>query len=103
MMRLAFLFLTASWLSGCAYNVPAINIAATNVYSTYDTKVPGTFALVLDDSVTNVSRQVKASGHVCSAHTYPIAIGDSIGVSVRKLMESQFDEVVVRTTMPSAD
>jgi hypothetical protein len=103
MLRFVCITIAVAIMSGCAYQVPAINVSAPNVYTTYENRIPGSYVLLIDDSVTSVSRQMKASGHVCSAHTYPIFLGDSAGTSVKKLMESLFDNMTVVSSMPTTD
>lgn len=103
MLRIGALLAIAIIGSGCAYQVPAVRVSAPNIYSTYDNKISGNYALVLDDSVTNISREIKASSHVCSAHTYPLNLGDSAGTAVKNVMTSLFENMSVRTSMPSMD
>lgn len=103
MTRTILSLLVIASISGCAYNVPTISVAPTNIYTTYENKIPGNFALIVDDSVTNVSRQVRSSSHVCSAHTFPIVLGDSAASSINRLMESLFDNITTRSTMPTSD
>jgi hypothetical protein len=97
------LFLVVVICSGCAYQVPAINVATPNVYTTYESKIQGNYILLVDESVTNISRDVRASGHVCSAHNYPIALGNSMSASVKRLMESLFENVNTAASMPSKE
>lgn len=89
--------------SGCAYTVPPVSVRAPNVYSSYDAKIAGSYALVLDDSVRSVSRQVRASSHVCSAHNYPVDMGNAVASSIKGTLESIFESVVERTVPPSRE
>lgn len=89
--------------SGCAYNVQPVSTKAINIYSSYESKVPGQFAVVLDDSIRNVSREVKPTSHVCSAHTYPVSFGDAISVSVKHTLDSVLEQTVEQSTMPSTE
>lgn len=103
-MKLSYLVIgMAGLVSGCAYNVQPVSTKAINIYSSYESKVPGQFAVVLDDSIRNVNREIKPVSHVCSAHTYPISIGDSIAVSVKHTLDSVFEQTVEQSTMPTSE
>lgn len=93
----------AGLVSGCAYNVQPVSTKAINIYSSYDSKVPGQYAVVLDDSIRHVNREIKPVSHVCSAHTYPIALGESIAISVKHTLDSVFEQTVEQSTMPSSE
>jgi hypothetical protein len=88
-------------LSGCAYSVKPISMPAVNIYSSYDDKIPGTWIIIIDDSAKNVLREIRASSHVCSAHTYPIYFGDAITTSINRTMHSVFENTIERTNMPT--
>ncbi|MDP2002154.1 MAG: hypothetical protein ACYCX0_10575 [Desulfurivibrionaceae bacterium] len=103
-MKLIILIIgLAGLVSGCAYNVQPVSTKAINIYSSYESKVPGQFAVVLDDSIRNVNREVKPVSHVCSAHSYPIFLGESIAVSVKHTLDSVFEQTVEQSTMPSTE
>jgi hypothetical protein len=77
---------------------------AVNNYSAYDDKIPGNYALVIDESMRNIERQIKPVTLVCQAHSYPIVIGDSLTVSVKQTLASIFESPIVeQTTVPSND
>ena len=97
------LFFYVVILSGCAYNVKPVSMPALNIYSSYDEKIPGTWVVVIDDSAKNVVREISASSHVCSAHKYPINVGDTIATSIKRTMDSIFENVIERVNMPSSD
>ncbi|MBI5886650.1 MAG: hypothetical protein HZB85_08760 [Deltaproteobacteria bacterium] len=90
-------------VSGCAYNVQPVSTKAINIYSSYENKVPGQFAVVLDDSIRNVNREVKPVSYACSAHSYPISLSDSIAVSVKHTLDSVFESTVEQSTVPSGE
>jgi hypothetical protein len=91
------------FLSGCAYSVQPVSTRAVNIYSAYENKVPGNFILVMDDSIRNVNREVTPASYVCRAHRYPIAVGDSLAVSIKQTMESIFEHVNEQGSAPSGD
>ncbi len=89
-------------LSGCAYNVKPISMPALQIYSSYDEKIPGTWVVVIDDSAKNVVRDISAASYVCSAHKYPINTGNTIATSIKRTMDSIFENVIERTNMPTS-
>jgi len=103
MKRHAVLGLLSLILSSCAYNVQPVSTKAINIYSAYETKIPGAYALIIDDSVRNVNREIAPVSYVCSAHRYPIAVGDSLAVSVKQTLDSVFEQVIEQRTLPSSE
>ena len=93
----------AAFLTGCAYNVQTTSVPVVNVQASYDTKIPGKFALVIDDSLKDANRQVKPSSFVCSAHTFPVSMGSGLSTSLQRLFEQIFEDVQTRPNMPTAD
>lgn len=90
------------FLGGCAYNIAPTNAPAVNVYSSYDSKIPGTWVLVVDPSV-EFSRDIKPSTYICQAHKYPFSTGDSIKASVTQTLTNVFEELAIRPSSPSAE
>lgn len=101
-VKLIWAVVTVSALSACAYNVQPTSAPAVNVYSSYDSKIPGTWTLVVDPSV-EFQREIKPSTYVCSAHKYPFSSGDTIKASVTQTIQNVFEEVSVRTAAPSQE
>lgn len=93
--------ITIALASGCTYAVKPMSAPAVNVYTSYDDKIPGRWAVVVDDSV-NVRRELKASTHVCSAHTYPFEAGETLRTSIHRTMEQVFETAEPRPTPPSS-
>ncbi len=88
---------------GCAYSVPTKVSPAVNIYSSYENKVPGTVVLVMDDSIKNVSQEIKASSYVCSAHKFPVRLDSALGQSIRQTTEAIFETVIEQNTLPTKD
>lgn len=61
--------LFATLLSACAYNAPVDVSPAYNVYSNYEDKLPGRYALYVDSAEAKGEGEIK--GFACSAHSYP--------------------------------
>ena len=57
-------------LSGCTYQVQTVSAPQLNVYSNYTDKVPGKWALVVDDGAFN--QAVHSEGLACGAHSFPL-------------------------------
>lgn len=93
----------AGLISGCAYKVQPASTRAINIYSSYDGKIPGRFAVVLDERIRNERREIKPVTYVCGAHTYPVSLGDSIAVSLKHTLDQVFEETVERSSMPASD
>lgn len=89
--------------TGCTYKVAPVSAPAVNVYSSYDTQIPGRWVLVSDDSMEDFRREVKPSSYECSAHKYPLEVGDSLSSSVASTLGRIFEEVEIRRTTPSLE
>lgn len=100
--RLPFFLMTAAIFvgSGCAFNVKPVVSPAINIYSSYEDKIPGTFILILDSTVKSCTRDVRASTHFCSGHTYPVDIGEPLSVSIERTMQSIFEIVILKDSVP---
>jgi len=95
------LALSLSYLSSCSYSVAPTAAPAVNVYSSYDTKIQGRWALVIDEGTTEFNRVIKSSSYACSAHKYPLNSGDTISLSIKRTMANVFHEVIEMSTMPN--
>jgi hypothetical protein len=76
---------------------PVIGIT---IYTTDAEKIKGTWVYIIDDSVASASRQIKASSHACSLHTYPVNAGDALVTSIGYSMERLFQTAIPRKEMP---
>ncbi len=93
MMKLNGIFACVSigiLLGGCAYQVPVTANPDLNVYSSYSSKLPGTYALYI--AADSFSRTVKPTGIQCSVHSYPLdlqmAFKDATVRTVQQLVEN---------------
>jgi hypothetical protein len=100
-LRLAASIAATFVLSACAYNVTPTTAPAVNIYSSYEKKVPGRWAIVLDDSVRTLRRDVKPATYICSAHSYPIDAGGALSSSLRRTFEQVADDTVSKDSIPS--
>jgi hypothetical protein len=98
----ALCVISAALVGGCAYNVAPTTAPAVNVYSSYESKIPGSWVLVIDPS-TEFQREIKPSTYVCSAHKYPFSSGDTIKSSISQTMGNIFEEVISRSSAPTSE
>lgn len=89
--------------SGCAYNVQPQVSAATNIYSSYSEKIPGRYVVVIDSSMNDIHRDIKASSYVCSGPTYPIDMGNVLAASIMGTLDQVFHETIEQSDMPTAE
>jgi hypothetical protein len=88
-------------LGGCSYAVKPVSMPAVNIYSSYEDKIPGTWIIVIDEGMENISREISTSSYACSAHKYPINAGGAIATSVKRTMRSIFENTIEQNTMPT--
>lgn len=88
-------------ISGCAHQVATTKAAPVNIYSDYETKIPGPWIIVIDPSV-EFTREVKPATFVCSAHSYPLSSGSTIRESLKIMFDKIVDEPIYRNDTPSA-
>lgn len=74
-----------------------------NIYTADGEQIAGTWVYIVDDSVATAARQIKASSHACSLHTYPVNAGDSLVTSIGHAMERLFQTALPRKELPSED
>lgn len=96
-MKIAHVFLgivCLSIMSGCAYKAVPMVAPAVNIVTNFDNKVPGKWALVISEDVSQARKEVKPSSYTCSAHTYPVDAGQALESSLRKTMDAVFEATV---------
>ncbi len=88
-MRFLVITFTVLFTSACAYNTPVDVSPAYNVYSNYEDKLPGRYALYVDAKETKGEGDVKGLG--CAAHSYPYdgeaAFAASVTATFRNIVE----------------
>jgi hypothetical protein len=78
-------------VAGCQYKAEPIPVATYNVYSSYDTKLPGRYLLYVDAG--KLDEPIKPSDFNCSAYTYPLKLSASFKGSVQKTFANLVDEL----------
>lgn len=66
-------------------------------------KIPGSYAVVIDPSMRDLSREIRPSSHACGPYTYPIAIGDMLVTSTRSMLNTVFEITSDRTNLPTKE
>lgn len=90
-------------VAGCAYDAPVANSPAFNVYSSYSDKIPGRFALYVDDRKIG-PRVANIRTHMCSGHSFHVDTGGSFATSVHQTFRNLVEEIeVVRQPIAGAD
>ena len=90
-------------MTGCGYKTTVNTVSGINVYSSYEEKIPGRFALVVDSQPELLTKKVKASSFTCSAHNFPVALSNTFESSIYEATKSIFEEVATRVTIPSKE
>jgi hypothetical protein len=102
MLKIQFVGLAAGalLLAGCAYNAPVGAAPNLNVYSSYEEKLPGRYALFVDGEA--YSQTVHATGYQCSAHTFPLDMKEAFRQSVIQTMRQVVEDVeIVQSPLPA--
>lgn len=91
MIKISVLALACVISVGCAYNAPVTVAPAYDVYSNYENKVPGNFALYIDSS--ELETVAKVQGYNCSFHSYPADATSQFSRSVHATLENLAERV----------
>ena len=98
---LSVVFVAAAFLGGCAYKTSAPVSPSYNVYSNYEDKVPGRFALYVNAS--SMRGEFKVDGLACSAHTYPMDASSAFKTSTLRTLANLVEDIEVVPTPLSRD
>ncbi len=91
------------FLFGCSHTVLSTISPAVNSYSSYGEKMKGPVALVIEYDLNTANQKVKPSTHICSAHSYPIVVGDDLASSIKATTDAIFEQVVEQSALPTKD
>ena len=89
--------------SGCTYKAPVDSIKNVNVYSAYEEKIHGNFAIIVNNDEGLFNKTVSPSSYQCGAHDFSITFADSFVSSIKDANSSIFESIVSRTTIPTVD
>ena len=79
--------------TGCAYKVTTSSSPALDIMSDYDGKLPGEYILMISDDLKNIKREISTTSYICTAHTYPVDVGNSIETSITTTLQDVFEEI----------
>jgi len=80
--------------TGCAHKSMVSSVEATNIYSSYDDKIQGSFVYVVDDtSVSKLQVANTVQGFQCSAHKFPIDATSAFKASFPKFLDNIFETI----------
>lgn len=86
-------------MSACSYNVPTKVSPATNIYSSYEGKIPGKFIVVNDSTMKDIHKSIKSSTYLCSAHKFQLDIDNKLADSVFETADMSIENVLERDEM----
>lgn len=78
--------------SACSYQAGVSVSPAYDVYSSYDDKISGNWAVYVNSDEFDL-QNIKFRGLTCSAHSYPLDVASSFTPSVVKTIENVFENV----------
>jgi hypothetical protein len=58
---------------------------------------------VIEYDLNAVDQKVKPSTHICSAHSYPIVVGNDLASSIKATTDAIFAQVVEQPALPTKD
>lgn len=91
--RMAVVVAAMAMAQACTHKVTVDPVAARGITSSYETKVPGTFALLV---YTGAARGiVRPQGLNCGAWTYEADFADAFAASARRTFEPLAEKIVV--------
>jgi hypothetical protein len=91
------------FLFGCSHTVLSTISPAVNIDSPYGEKMKGPVVLVIEYDLTAVNQKVKPSTHICSAHSYPIVVGNDLASSIKATTDAIFEQVIEESALPTKD
>jgi hypothetical protein len=89
------------FLSGCSHTVLSKTSPAVNIHSSYEGKMKGPVALVIDYDPKAVHQEVKPSSHICSGYSYSIRVGEDLSSSIQATTNAIFEQVVEQPALPT--
>ncbi|MDR2825896.1 MAG: hypothetical protein LBV76_03755, partial [Deltaproteobacteria bacterium] len=87
MRKILLLLLAVACLGmtyGCSHITPITSIEGVKVYSSFEERIPGKFAIVVNANESDLNRYVQPSSFACSAWSYPLVFYSSFKDSIIK-------------------
>lgn len=98
---LACLAMAVSLGTGCTYNASVDTVKNVNVYSAYEEKIPGNFAIIIDSDSSVMNVNISSSTRVCWTDTYEISFSNTFISSIKKANEHIFQSITPKNTIPT--
>lgn len=99
---LTLMFLVC-FMVGCSYKTFVAPVYGVNTYSTYEAKIPGKYALIVDAPSHILDANVHPSSTVGADATFEVSFSESFVASVKALNEDIFSSIVVASVVPSVE
>lgn len=103
MIRAFVTALILASLTACSYNVTPNSAPAVNIYTTYQSKIPGEIIVVFDSGAEGQRREIAPASMVCQAFKYKMDISATANDSVIRTFEMLVENVSSRQSLPSRD
>ncbi len=101
-MKKTVIFLVSSILiAGCTHTGVVSTVSPTNIYSGFDSKVPGGSTYAVDStSLSKLKKDDAVKGYMCSAHKYPVDGSDSLMSSIPAMLDATFEDPTQQASDP---
>ena len=100
---IGFILAVVIFVTGCTHKVVGPSATAVKVRSSYANKIPGNWAIIIDEGSTVFSRDIQVSSTECSLHNAAFSSGDSIQISLASAVKNIFENSTLRKTNPTID
>ena len=84
--------------NACAYKavVPSTSVPVSEIRA--DKRVRGEASLYIDSELADLNKDIRPVSYICSAHTFPLNVGDGLKSSILKVLNGTFDSVNLSAT-----
>lgn len=89
--------------TGCAYHAKVSSTSAPVSEIRPDKQLGCTASYFIESEIADLSREVKPSSYVCSAHNFPLEVGEALRSSIVKVLDGTFKNVVVSSSKTPSD
>ena len=96
-------FITSLILTSCTHKVAVTTAPTIDIHSSYDEKVQGAWAVIVDESSTTFERDISPSSYACWAHSFLFNPGDSIKNSTINALKKVFENIEYKKSTPDIE
>lgn len=100
-ITLATLLVLSFIFYGCTYTVVAPTATTVEIHTSYDEKIPGNWAIIVDESSTNFETEVDVDGSGCLAYSFIFNPGESVRLSSIDAFQKVFEHTTQMKRVPS--